>query len=310
MIDAAGHRPAPATPAFVALHIAACAATWGFSFVCMKLMNGEVDILTLAFARALVAALAMAAWVMWLGQLPFPTRDEIKDWAVLGSVNGWIPNILVAFALERMAAGMASMVQAATPIFTAVFAHLLFADERLTRQKIAGIALGFVGMLLLLAPRLGQGGGEALAIFAMLGVVVSYGSGNIYTRFRRAQRPERLALGQQGFSALASAVIAFPIVGMGATVTAFQDQWLLLLVLGLICTALPIALFMRLITRAGPTKASMVSYAAPGTAVFMAVLILGETLSFSQVAGGAVIILGVAVMTLAPAARPAPAPEA
>ncbi len=137
----------------------------------------------------------------------------------------------------------------------------------------------------------------------MIGVVVSYGSGNIYARFRRAQRPERLALGQQGFSALVSAALSFSIVGPAATFAAFERQWLLLAVLGLFCTALPIALFMRLITRAGPTRASMVSYAAPATAVFMAMLVLGETLTPWQLAGGAVIFLGVAITTLAPSAH-------
>jgi drug/metabolite transporter (DMT)-like permease len=290
---------ARATPAFIALHIGLCALTWGFSFVCMKLMNGEVDIWTMAFARSLLAALAIGAWVMALGQMPWPdSRGEALDWIVLGSVNGWIPNILVAFALERMAAGMASMVQAATPMFTALFAHLLFADERLTPMKAAGIAVGFLGMLLLLGPRIG-GGAELAGIAAMLGVVMAYGSGNIYARFRRAQRPERLALGQQGFSAIVSAALAAAIAGPMAIIIAFERHWLLLGVLGLVCTALPIALFMRLITRAGPTRASMVSYAAPATAVFMAVLVLGESLALMQVIGGLVIIAGVAMTTLA-----------
>jgi drug/metabolite transporter (DMT)-like permease len=269
----------------------------------IKLMSGEVDPFTMSLARAGLAALAMAAWVMWLGQTPWPARHEIQDWLVLGSVNGWIPNILVAFALERMAAGMASMVQAATPIFTAVFAHLLFADERLTPRRIAGVTIGFGGMMLLLAPRLGQGGAETLAILAMIGVVVAYGSGNIYARFRRTQRPERLALGQQMFSAIAAAALAFPLVGIAATGAAFRDHGLLLIVLGLFCTALPIAIFMRLITRAGPTKASMVGYASPATAVLMAVLVLGERLNPTQIIGGLVIIVGVAVMTFAPPAR-------
>ncbi len=292
-----------ATPAFIAVHIALCAVTWGFSFVCMKLMNGEVDVLTMAFARSVLAALAIGAWVMALGQSPLPdSRGEALDWVVLGSVNGWIPNILVAFALERMAAGMASMVQAATPMFTAVVAHMLFADERLTPLKVAGIVVGFAGMLLLLGPKIGAGG-DLPAVLAMIGVVVSYGSGNIYARFRRAQRPERLALGQQGFSALVSAALSFAIVGPVLTFETFARQWLLLSVLGLFCTALPIALFMRLITRAGPTKASMVSYAAPATAVFMAMLVLGETLTPWQLAGGAVIFLGVAITTLAPSAH-------
>lgn len=270
----------------------------------MKFTDGEVDPFTMSLVRAGLAMAVIALWVTILGQSPVPGRDEYRDWLVLGSVNGWIPNILVAFALERMAAGMASMVQAATPIFTAVFAHLLFADERMSPQRILGVVVGFAGTLLLVGPRLGQGGAEALAILAMVGVVLSYGSGNIYARFRRAQRPERLALGQQSVSALVSAVLAFAIVGPTATVVALQMHTFPLVMLGVFCTALPIVMFMRLITRAGPTKASMVSYVAPATAVVLAAIILGERLSAMQMLGGAIILVGVVIMTLAPPARP------
>lgn len=299
-------RP-PASTLFVAGHLAICAATWGSSFIFIKLTHGEVDPFTLSFIRAGIAALAMAAWVIWLGQSPWPEPGERLDWLVLGSVNGWIPNILVAFALERMAAGMASMVQAATPLFTAYVAHLLFADEQLSRQRVLGLAVGFGGTLLLVAPRLGQGGSEALAILAMIGVVLGYGSGNIYARYRRAVRPERLALGQQAVSALVSAPLAFAIAGPAATLAAMQAHGWALVALGLFCTALPILMFMRLITRAGPTKASMTGYLAPATAVFLATLVLGERLTAGQIAGGVVILVGVAIITLAPPARPRPA---
>lgn len=295
-------RPA-ATTLFVAGHLAICAATWGSSFIFIKLTHGEVDPFTLSVIRAGIAAAAMALWVMWLGQAPWPARDEWQDWLVLGSVNGWIPNILVAFALERMTAGMASMVQAATPLFTAFFAHLLFADERLGRQRVLGLATGFGGTLLLVAPRLGQGGSEALAILAMIGVVLGYGSGNIYARYRRTVRPERLALGQQVVSAAVSAPLALLIAGPMATVTALRDHGWALLVLGLFCTAVPILAFMRLITRAGPTKASMTGYLAPATAVFLGMVVLGERLTPGQIVGGLVIMLGVAIITLSPPAR-------
>ena len=300
--------PQPASPLFVASHLAICALTWGSSFIFIKLTAGEVDPLTLSFIRAAFAAAAMAAFVLWLGQSPLPKREEWLDWAVLGTVNGWIPNILVAFALERMAAGMASMVQAATPIFTAIAAHFLFMDERLSPQKAAGVGVGFVGMLMLIGPRLGEGGSERLAILAMVGVVVSYGSGNLYARLRRAQKPERMALGQQAVSMLVSGALALPLMGAGATAVALRDHGLPLIALGVFCTAIPIAVFMRLITRAGPTKASMVSYAAPATAVFMAMLFLGESLSLQQALGGVVILVGVGLMTMARPAR-LPPPE-
>lgn len=295
--------PKPASTLFVVGHLAICAATWGSSYIFIKLTYGEVDPFTLSLIRAGIAAVAMAGWVMWLGQMPWPSRDEWQDWLVLGSVNGWIPNILVAFALERMAAGMASMVQAATPLFTAYFAHLLFADERLSRQRVVGLAIGFGGTMLLVAPRLGQGGAEAWAILAMIGVVIGYGSGNIYARYRRAVRPERLALGQQVVSAAVSLPLAFVIAGPMATVVAMQNHGWALFVLGLFCTAIPILMFMRLITRAGPTKASMTGYLAPAAAVFLATLFLGERLSLSQIMGGIVILVGVAIITLAPPAK-------
>jgi drug/metabolite transporter (DMT)-like permease len=295
--------PKPASTLFVAGHLAICAATWGSSFIFIKLTRGEVDPFTLSLIRAGIAAFAMAAWVMWLGQMPWPSRDEWQDWLVLGSVNGWIPNILVAFALERMAAGMASMVQAATPLFTAYFAHLLFADERLSRQRILGLAIGFGGTMLLVAPRLGQGGSEAWAILAMIGVVIGYGSGNIYARHRRAVRPERLALGQQVVSALVSLPLAFVIAGPTASVVAMHAHGWALAALGLFCTAVPILMFMRLITRAGPTKASMTGYLAPATAVVLATIVLGERLSPGQIVGGIVILIGVSIITLAPPAR-------
>ncbi len=303
-------RPA-ASPAFIASHLAVCTLTWGLSFVVIKLMGGEVDALTLSFLRGLFAALAMVALVLWLGQSPFPRREEWADWLVLGSINGWIPNILVALALERMAAGMASMVQAATPLTTAIFAHLLFADERLSQRRVVAITVGFVGTLFLIGPKLTEGGGTALGVLCMLGVVLSYATGNAYARWRRAQSPERLALGQQMVSAVVAGGLALPIMGWAATTAALSAHGPGLLVLGLVCTAVPIAFYMRLITRAGPTQASMISYLAPAAAVLMAVAILGEALVWNQILGGVIILAGVVMMTTAPPARQAlkPAPD-
>jgi drug/metabolite transporter (DMT)-like permease len=308
-VSALPQRAQAASPAFVAGHLAVCTVTWGLSFVVMKLTRGEVDALTLSFLRGLFAAITIAALVLALRQSPLPERSEWRDWLVLGSVNGWIPNILVAFALERMAAGMASMVQAATPLVTAAFAHMLFADERLSRQRVLAALIGFAGTLLLIGPKLGQGGATTLAILAMLGVVFSYASGNLYARHRRAQKPERLALGQQVVSAIAAGALALPLMGLGATTAAMAAHGPALIVLGVLCTAVPIAFYMRLITRAGPTKASMISYLAPGAAVLMAVAVLGERLDPWQIVGGLVILVGVALMTFAPPAR-TPSPGA
>ena len=150
--------------AFIVGNLLACSFFWGCSFLFIKLMAGEVSPLAIAAGRGLLGASALALWVIWLGQSPLPRRAEIRHWLVLGATNGWVPNVLVAYALTQLASGPAAMIQAAGPLVTAVFAHLLFAEERLSGRRLGGILLGMVGVGLLIGPRLVEAGGTALGV--------------------------------------------------------------------------------------------------------------------------------------------------
>jgi drug/metabolite transporter (DMT)-like permease len=291
-----GKAAAGPSTLFLLVHLAGAGLTWGCSFLFMKLMIADVHLTVIAAGRALLAMTVLMAAVAAMGQSILPVGREWKDWLILGTVNGWAPNMLVAYALTEMASGPAAMIQASGPLLTALLAHAFLPGERLTRARALGILLGLGGMALLIGPQALTGGGTALAMLAMVVLTLGYAIGNIYTRTIPAADPTRLALGQQVFSGIGGSTLAFWIVGTAGFAAALP-HWPAMLALGLISTALPIWLFMRLITAGGPTKAAMVGYIAPMVAVSMGVIVLGETLLPRQVVGGCVILLGVAIVT-------------
>lgn len=300
IIAADATRPAEPSRAFVVVNLLVCSFFWGSSFLFIKLMSGEVSPLAIAAGRGLLGASTLALWVVWLGQNPLPRRHEIRHWIVLGATNGWIPNILVAYALTQLASGPAAMIQAAGPLVTAVFAHFLFAEERLSGRRLCGILLGMVGVGLLIGPRLVEGGGTALSVLAMVGVMLSYAAGNLYVRAVPAPAgdPARLALGQQVMSGLVALGLTLAFAGPAALLP-IANHWPTMLALGLVATAIPMAIFMRLIRAAGPTRAAMTGYLVPTFATIMGIVVLGETLEMHQIVGGGIILAGVFLVTTA-----------
>ncbi len=281
---------------FVVLHLVACSLTWGSSFLLIKMLGGELSPAVLASIRALGAAAFLMLIVLGLGQSILPQGREWKDWLVLGTLNGWVPNMLVAFALVRMDSGPAALIQAAGPLMTAVLGHFFLAGERLTPARTVGILVGLAGVVLLIGPKAFAGGGSLLAVLAMLSLTLGYALGNIYTRRIPRAEPLRLALGQQTASAVFATLLAIGFAGSAGFAPA-ADNMLLLIALSVFSTALPIWIFMRLITAAGPTKAAMTGYLVPTVALVAGITVLGEPVVPSQVLGGLIVLVGVAIVT-------------
>lgn len=299
--------PEPAGPAgpsktFIVGNLAACSFFWGCSYLFIKLMAGDVVPWAIAACRGLLGAATLALFVAARGQSPLPRRHEIRHWLVLGTCNGWLPNVLVAYALIQLASGPAAMIQAAGPLVTALFAHLLFSEERLSRRRLGGILVGMAGVAILIGPRLAEGGGTALSLLAMVGATLSYACANLYTRAvpPRAGDPIRLALGQQMVSGSGALLLTLIFSGAGA-LAALVPHWQAALALGVLATALPVTFFMRLIRAAGPTRAAVTGYLVPAVAAVMGVLVLGETLELRQIIGGCIILAGVFLVSTAPA---------
>ncbi|MGL5115210.1 MAG: DMT family transporter [Beijerinckiaceae bacterium] len=289
-------KPGAGDRAFLISHLLANSLTWGSSFLLIKLLGDTLTPVAIASLRAVGAALALGLALLLIRQSIWPKGREARDWLVLGTVNGWAPNVLVAFALSRMDSGPAALIQAAGPLMTAVLAHWFLAGERLTSTRVIGIALGIAGIALLIGPDALSGAATFAAVAAMLLLTLGYSVGNIYARTVPAANPIRLAFGQQIMSAIIATLLVLAWTGADGFRPA-AEHMPTLLALSLICTAFPIWIFMRLLTRVGPTRASMTSYLVPAVAVILGVVVLGEPVSTRQIFGGGLVLLSVALVT-------------
>jgi drug/metabolite transporter (DMT)-like permease len=292
----AASLPIAPTPAFIVSNLLACSMLWASGFLFVKL-SGGVNPFVLAAMRGLIGATSLSLWFAVQAKSIRPQGGEWRSWIILGASNGWIPNVLLAFALTQITTASAAMIQASGPLIVAVLSHLLFADERLTPRRLAGVLVGFIGMGILIGPAaLPDSGVSPWGALAMLGCALSYAAGNLYVRTIRHADPARLALGQQICSGLPATALALVLSGPSA-VAAVPENLAPLVALGVVSTALPILLFMGLIRRAGPTRASMVGYLVPVWTAILAVLFLGERIGAREMLGGAVVLAGVALVS-------------
>jgi drug/metabolite transporter (DMT)-like permease len=289
--------PAAPTPAFLMANLLVCSMLWSTSFLFIKL-SGDVNPFVLAAARGLIGASALLLWFAVQAKSIRPDNGQWHHWVVLGALNGWIPNVLVAHALTQIGTAPAAMIQASGPLIVAVLSHLLYSDERLTPRRFVGVVVGLTGMGILIGPAaLPDSGISPWGVVAMVATALSYATANLYVRSIKQADPARLALGQQICSAIPATALALVIAGPSAF-AAVPNSAVSLLALGIVSTALPILLFMRLIRRAGPTRASMVGYLQPVWTAVLAVLFLNESIGLREIIGGAVVLTGVALVSL------------
>ncbi|MGO4572199.1 DMT family transporter [Microvirga sp. 2TAF3] len=292
---AASSLPAP-TQGFLVSHLLVCSILWASGFLFIKL-SGDINPFVIAAMRGLLGATSLALWFTVQGKSLLPQRHELKTWLFLGTFNGWAPNVLVAYALTQVTTASAAMVQASGPLIVAVMSHFLFTEERLTRRRFLGVFIGFAGMGILIGPAaFPESGISPLGSLAMVATTLSYAVANLYVRTIKQADPARLALGQQICSGIPATILALAVSGPSAFAIV-PSHLMPLIALGIVATAIPILLFMRMIRRAGPTRASMVGYLLPIWTAILAVLFLEERIGGREILGGAVVLTGVALVT-------------
>src|SRR5579862_1825409 len=221
------------------------ALIWGASFMLIKIADRELTPATLILGRLASAALLLAAIALVrLG--PRKTLEELRrrwQWlVVVGLVNTAVPFWLLSWGEKRLDSGLASIIQGAVPIFNALFAYAFFREARVRGIRLVGLAIGFVGVALLVGA---QPQGKLLAAFAVVGMALCYAIGTLIAgRHLRGTPPLIVALASTGVAALAAApagVAQAPgHMWRGETVAA-------ILVLGVVGTALAYLLFFALI---------------------------------------------------------------
>ena len=130
----------------------------------------------------MIAAILLSGLFLYRGERVLPYAQEWPVFLIIGTLNGWLPNILTAFALTQISTASSAMIQASGPLMVAIMAHFLFADERLSRIRLAGVVLGFMGMGLLIGPDALKSGTSGQAGFlAMTGCCLLCGRQSLCT---------------------------------------------------------------------------------------------------------------------------------
>lgn len=283
---------------------------WGSTFAGIRVGVETISPAWLVTGRLLSATVFLGIWIL-LVRL-FGARaagaDEAKltpravGWfALIGIGATTIPFILYAHAAESVGSAIMAICNGGTPFATVLMAHF-FVRDRLTARRLAGVLLGFLGLVVLVLPEFGRGMGASLVgiLLAIVGAWL-YAVGNVATRLAPRVEPALSSLvivGTGGLSALAYALAMEPLPANPsmASLTA-------MILLGLLPTALAMFFYVWLIRREGPVFVSFVTYLSPLWATGLGVLFLGEELRWSMVGALALILAGVAVANRSPANR-------
>jgi drug/metabolite transporter (DMT)-like permease len=268
---------------------------WGGSFLFNELALAGLPALTIVWGRVALAALVLGLVVRLSGQ-GMPGRGVWPTLAVMGVMNNLVPFTLFVLAQGQITGALASVLNATTPLFTVLVAHVATRDERLTSVKAVGVGLGFAGVVVMMVGE--DLGGELLAILACLGAALSYGVAGVWgRRFKAAGvTPLQTAAGV----VTCSAVLMTPVwLGVDRPWALDWPGWspvLAVVALAVLSSAVAYLIFFRILARAGAVAISLVTFLIPFSAAGLGWLVLGEQLEGRHFAGLALILGGLALM--------------
>ena len=277
---------------------------WGGSFFFAEVALAALPPFTIVLLRVGLAAIALHLFLFAKGS---PVPFGLGLWGaflVMGLINNVVPFSLLVWGQTQIASGLASILNAMTPIFTIVVAHFLTSDEKMTGNRLAGVLIGFAGVAVMIGPAALAGlGANLLAQLACLGATLSYGfAGTFGRRFARmGVTPVQTAAGQVTASALILLPISMVVDRPWTLPMPGMEVMTSVVALALLSTAVAYILFFRLLASAGATNLMLVTLLVPVSAILLGVTILGERLDPEHFAGMALIGLGLAAIDGRPA---------
>ena len=266
----------------------ALSVVWGGSFFFQEVAVAALPPLTIVLARVALAAVTLWAVLAVTGaRLPRGGAVWVAFF-VMGFLNNVVPFALIVWGQQTLASGVAAILNAMTPVFTVIAAHLLTADERLTPGKLAGCAFGFSGVAVMMGPEAISGlGAGGIAQLAVLAAALSYALAGLYGRRFRAMglTPLATAAGQ----VTASSAMLLPLVVLVDRPWTLPVPGLPVLLalagLAMLSTALAYILYFGILARAGATNLLLVTLLIPVSAAALGILVLGERLTAADLAG-------------------------
>ena len=272
---------------------------WGGSFFFIGIAIHSLPPLTLVLLRVSFASAFLWIWRL-IRREPMGLSPRLAlALTILAVLNNALPFMLFAWAQRTIPSGLASILNATTPIWGVIVAHLFTHDERMTRNRIAGVLLGFAGVAVMIgADLLGQIGTNVLAQLACLGSTLSYALAGVYGRRFRGLgvTPVGVATG----SLTAAALVLLPLVLLfeppWRTPPPAYEAWAALIGLAFLCTAVAYILYFKLLASAGATNSLLVTFLIPVTAILLGTFVLGEQLAPRHFAGMLLIACGLAAI--------------
>ena len=267
------------------------ASIWGASFLFIKLGVDEVEPAVVVLGRLVVGVAVLVPVVLLRGAIP-DMRAMWVPCVVLGALNNAVPYWLIAFAETRIDSGLAAVIQAAAPILTVVLATRIDPSQQVRGLRLVGVAVGFVGVALLVGV---QEGSQLVGALAVLGTATCYAVSVLYAgRTVRSFPPLEVAIGQLGVGmllALPFGLAQLPSEAPPAKAVAA------IVALGALSTGVAYLLYFTLIARAGASRAILVTYLVPAFALFYGTVFLDEPVTVSALAGLVLILGGTALGT-------------
>ena len=281
---------------------------WGSSYLFIKIgVDAGLPPFTLITLRLLFGFVLLAA-VVAIAREPLPRDPKTYGHLiVMGAVNIAIPFSLITWAELTVDSALAAILTAPVPLFVIVIAAIFLRDERITINRLAGLAVGFVGVAILVGfDPAAVGAGDLAGEIALLGATLSYACGAVYSRRNiHALRPMIPAVFQVGFALAMVTVLAFVFERPIDVVSRIVPEALFAVVwLGILGSGLAYLLFFRILGRWGATRTSMVAYLLPVFGITLGALVLNEPIDTRLLVGTALVIGGIALVNSKYGARP------
>lgn len=279
---------------------------WGSSYLFIKIGVETLAPFTLIALRLGIGLIVLAGVVAFARE-PLPRNPRIYGHLVVMSViNIALPFYLITTAEQTTDSALAAIINASVPLFVIVIAALALHDEPITVNRLAGLAVGFVGVVILVGRGLGAvGAGDALyGELALVGSSISYAGGAVYARRNvRGLRPMIPALFQVGFAFLITAALALAFERPLPT-SLRPDAVIAVVWLGILGSGLAYLAFFRLLAHWGATRTALVAYLLPVVGIVLGALVLSEQVDARILAGTGLVIGGVALVNSRYGRRP------
>ena len=270
---------------------------WGGSYFFGKVALSQLPPFTVAVCRLGLAAGVLHIVARAAGyRLPGSARAWRTFW-IMGLLNNAIPMSLILWGQTRLGVGLAAILNASTPLFTVLLAHVFTRDERMTANRVGGVLFGLAGVTVMIGPDVLRGlSGDLAAQLAVLGAAVSYACAGIFGRRFAGTPPLVTAAGQVTASTLTLLPLALVVDRPWLLPLPTAKTWAAVVALALVCTALAYVIYFRILATSGASNLLLVTLLMPVSAILLGSTVLGERLDSRQLAGMALIAAGLAAV--------------